>query len=62
MTVEMWDMDVPFEIKQDTNAEGVDFVRIHSSAGDGDTQDICLTRDMLDDFIDALRFIGKRLK
>lgn len=61
MMVEMWDMDVPVEIKQDTNAEGVDFIRIHSTAGDEST-DICLTREMLDEFIDALRFIGKRLK
>lgn len=64
MKVEMWDMDVPFEISNDTNADGVDFVRISTSIGadESNDNDICLTRDQVEDFIDALRFIAKRLK
>lgn len=57
-------MDVPFEISDDTNADGVDFVRISTSIGAGESHDddICLTRDQVEDFIDAIRFIAKRIK
>ena len=58
----MWDMDVPIEITNDTNADGVNFVRIHpTSIGDSGDGDICLNKDQLEEFIDALRFIGRRL-
>lgn len=61
----MWDMDVPIEITNDTNEDGVDFVRITPNSAKGDdgdsSYDICLNKDQLEEFIDALRFIGRRL-
>ena len=67
MKVEMWDMDAEMEIaiQDDICTDGSEFVRISpnisSDVRSGD-YDICLTREQLKDFIDALRFIGKRIK
>lgn len=57
-------MNCPFSILNDTNADGVDFVRITTMPNEehDEAYDICLTSYQLEDFIDALRFIGKRLK
>lgn len=65
MRVEMWDMDVEIAIQDETSADGKDFVRISpniSATDRSEDYDICLTREQVEDFIDALRFIGKRVK
>ena len=65
MRVEMWEMDVEIAIQDETSADGKDFVRISpniSATDRSEDYDICLTREQVEDFIDALRFIGKRVK
>lgn len=66
MKVTLWDMDMPYEIQNDVNAEGQDFIRImpNSMAVDREeeTYDLCLDYNCCLELIDALKFMSKKIK
>lgn len=65
MTIELWDMDMPYDVQTDCNAEGKDFVRIMPLALDKDRDenyDICLTKDQCKELARVLNFMAKEIK
>lgn len=61
MTIELLDMDVPYEVQTDVNDDGVDFVRIMTPNAP-EEYTICLTEVELDELTLVLQFMKKVLK
>lgn len=66
MTIELWDMDMPYELQIDCNDEGKKFVRImpNSAQNDRDTSDydLCLDYDQCMELSRVLRFMANEIK
>ena len=64
MKIELWDMDVPFEVSNCTNADGKNFIRIAPNTAminRDDSYDICLDKDGVKQLIKVLNFISGEL-
>lgn len=64
MRIELTDIDVPFEVSNDTNADGKDFIRISPNTAlmnRDDSYDICLDKDGVKQLIKVLNFISGEL-
>lgn len=66
MVIELWDMDVPYEVVTDCTSEGKDFVRIKPNTIVQDrieeTYDLGLDYDQCQELIRVLQFISEEIK
>lgn len=61
MIIELWDMDIEYRVKTDTNAEGKDFVHVCPVNTDPENG-ICLNRDQCLELARVLTFVANELK
>jgi len=64
MEIQLFDMDFPYTLKTECNAEGVNFVRIKPNTSKQyreDDYDICLTIEQCDELARCLMFMSKEL-
>lgn len=65
MTIELWDMDMPYELQKGCNDEGKDFVRIipRSDIDErNDDYDICLDYKQCMELSRVLKFMANEIK
>lgn len=66
MTIELCDMDVPYEVQIDCNAEGKDFIRIKPNSAkynrEEDEYDLDLDYYGCQELIRVLQFVSKEIK
>lgn len=61
MMINVWDMDMTYDISIDTNADGEDFIMIQAS-GNGDDNYIALNADQAREWSRVLEFMANELE
>jgi len=65
MTIELWDIDVPYALHIDCSDEGKDFIRIAPNIAQEDRTDkydICLDKEQCKELARCLMFMAKEIK
>lgn len=61
MIINLWDMDVEYKVSNDTNDNGIDFVRIN--VGNSEPEyDLCLNKDQCLELSRVLVFLANEIK
>lgn len=63
MTIELFDMDIPYTVSIDCNADGIDFVKLKlSSDDDDDANFLALDKEQCKQLARVLNFISEEIK